>query len=565
VATMVVLAVAAVLTGAVLAGAVLTGAVLAGAVLAGGLVPAGRAAPAGGAVPAVVVVPAGVAAPGQPEVRAAAELAGAGTPAPGEPVAADATITPAALVPADGRMARRVSVARMAALAAPAEVAGAMPSADIAADHRRTAGTLPARDRAQGPQEVLAVNGERDGTAAATQGGTPGAHLAGDSTGSPRGQDVTATMEPRAAANASTAGRPAPTGVTIAPEVLATGASARTAGRHPDTEAGRVMADLALQAVTENDPAGRPVGTEATDAGSPRKAIVTDGPAPKGSAAMSLAPRAVRTRAAPPIVAGTVTVRRAATATVPRAATANVPRAATATELRAAASGTSGRSDVRPGTVPTGRGVPELSATTSRGRVARLVASGPRASTASAGTCQNALAAPFLTSAPTVAQAPLAAPVRNGAKRAATAKTAGPGRRRSGRTARAARLARVLGGHLAAAEIVRAGPPGRGGRVARLVSATVRVQRRVPGRTATDSTGAALPRPRPPGRESRTASPRTSCPARPRQNSTGCPPTWPFPSGGISWPPSWRATPNRHTGTPTPRVSSPRGSVSCVR
>jgi hypothetical protein len=520
---MVVLVVAAALAGAVLTGA---------AALAGRLVPAGGAppagVPAGGAVPAVVV-PARVAAPGQPGVRAAAELAGAGTPGPGEPVAADATIMPAVPVPAAGRMARRVSVARMAVLAALAEVAGATASADIAAEHRRTAGALAARDRARGLQQVQAVNGERDGTAAAT----PGATTAGDSTGSPRGRDVTATTKPRAVASGSTAGRPAPTGVTIAPGVLATGVSARTAGRHPDTGAGRAIADLALRAVAGNGPAGRLAETEGTDAGSPRKAIVADGPAPRGTAAMSPAPRAVRTRAIPAIVAATgvrtaaiAIVRRAATVTVRRAATVTVPRAATATVRTAAASGTSGRSGVRPDTVPTGRGVPERSATTSRGRVARLVSSGPRASTASAGTCQNALVAPFLMSARTSVQVPLAAPVRSGAKRAATAKTAGPGRRRSGRTARAARLARVLGGHLAAAEIVRAGPPGPDGRVVRPVSATVRVQRRRPrGRTATDSTGAALPRPRPPGRGSRTASPRTSCPARPRQNCTGCPPT----------------------------------------
>ena len=529
---MVVLVVAAALAGAVLTGA---------AALAGRLVPAGGAppagVPAGGAVPAVVV-PARVAAPGQPGVRAAAEPAGAGTPGPGEPVAADATIMPAAPVPAAGRMARLVSVARMAVLAALAEVAGATASADIAAEHRRTAGALAARDRARGLQQVQAVNGERDGTAAATPGATP----VGDSTGSPRGRDVTATTKPRAAASGSTAGRPAPTGVTIAPGVLATGVSARTAGRHPDTGAGRAIADLALRAVAGNGPAGRPAETEGTDAGSPRKAIVADGPAPRGTAAMSPAPRAVRTRAIPAIVAATgvrtaaiaivrraatVTVRRAATVTDRRAATVTVPRAATATVRTAAASGTSGRSGVRPDTVPTGRGVPERSATTSRGRVARLVSSGPRASTASAGTCQNALVAPFLMSARTSVQVPLAAPVRSGAKRAATAKTAGPGRRRSGRTAPgAARLARVLGGHLAAAEIVRAGPPGPDGRVVRPVSATVRVQRRRPrGRTATDSTGAALPRPRPPGRGSRTASPRTSCPARPRQNCTGCPPT----------------------------------------
>jgi hypothetical protein len=528
---MVVLVVAAALAGAVLTGA---------AALAGRLVPAGGAppagVPAGGAVPAVVV-PARVAAPGQPGVRAAAELAGAGTPGPGEPVAADATIMPAVPVPAAGRMARRVSVARMAVLAALAEVAGATASADIAAEHRRTAGALAARDRARGLQQVQAVNGERDGTAAATPGATP----AGDSTGSPRGRDVTATTKPRAVASGSTAGRPAPTGVTIAPGVLATGVSARTAGRHPDTGAGRAIADLALRAVAGNGPAGRLAETEGTDAGSPRKAIVADGPAPRGTAAMSPAPRAVRTRAIPAIVAATgvrtaaiAIVRRAATVTVPRAATVTVRRAATVTVRRAATmtvrtaatSGTSGRSGVRPDTVPTGRGVPERSATTSRGRVARLVSSGPRASTASAGTCQNALVAPFLMSARTSVQVPLAAPVRNGAKRAATAKTAGPGRRRSGRTARAARLARVLGGHLAAAEIVRAGPPGPDGRVVRPVSATVRVQRRRPrGRTATDSTGAALPRPRPPGRGSRTTSPRTSCPARPRQNCTGCPPT----------------------------------------
>ena len=265
------------------------------------------------------------------------------------------------------------------------------------------------------------------------------------------------------------------------------------------------MPGLALLAAAGNGPAGRQEATGATDAGPPPKAIATDVPAPKGSAAMSLAPRAVHTPATPATVAATGTARTAAT-------------------------GTTGRSGVRPGTARIGRAVLARSATTRRGRAARLVPSGPRERTASARTCQNASAVPFPTSARNGVRALLTAPVRNGAKKAVAAKKAGPGRRRSGRTARGARRARGNGGHLAAQEIVRAGPPGRGGPVARAVLAPVRGQRRrAPGRTAKDSTDAARPRPRPIGRGSRTASPRTSCPARPRRNSTGCPPIWLLP------------------------------------
>jgi hypothetical protein len=156
-----------------------------------------------------------------------------------------------------------------------------------------------------------------------------------------------------------------------------------------------------------------------------------------------------------------------------------------------------GRNGVRLGPVRTGRGMLAGSATINRGRVSSLAPRGPRANTVSAGTCQNASAAPSLTSARNGVAAPRAATVRSGVRRV-VARTA-PGGRASA-SVRAARGNRA----------------DRDDRVASPVSGSARVRRvRVPRwETAIDLTGAAPRRPRPPDRGSLTASQKTSCPAR---------------------------------------------------
>lgn len=409
-------------------------------------------APAGVVVPAGVMVPAGIAMPAVVAVLAAVGVAASTPTGPG---------------PAEGRTARVASAARMAASeaqapvaedtarAAPAPAPADTARAGIAAEHR-TAGTLTARARAQGPApppvgRVGTVTAPLVATPAGGSGGTPAAARDATASTAPRaasassanrdgtvasatrdggansagkdgsaeataanedhladpGQDLFALPAPRRA------GRPAPMDVTIATGVPATGVSAPIAAPHPDTEAGRAMTDLARPAARESGTTGDPNGTRA-------------------------------------IAAATTSV-----------------------------TGTAGLSGARLGTGRSGPGVLARSATTSRGAGGRLAPSGLCANAATAGTYPNASLAPSLTSARNGVAAPTVAPARNGAK--------------AGR------------GNLA----------DRGDRVASLVLARARGRRPLaPGPTSPDLTGAARRPLRRLGRGFRTASPKTSCPAR---------------------------------------------------